>query len=743
MADLAAQLVAMKAQFERADTARIAAEAERDAALEAQRPSPGAAQSPSDILGLLSQLLSAETRDSHVLAPEAQSMLSDTLAVVGDISKITQRLSAVDARTNEQSRTSKEDAARVCKAVMAAARQKCEEIIASLETSRKALLLKTNPTLQSADALLVTMTDVQGITSKALQSGEYRLFRERRAACAEALANAVGSMPHLECTTAQLEQGIRLGYEDSWAASQAGVLRSVRELGGVEANGLSSPLMGLFTADLPVDLRRIFRFCAPQDAEDREGRLQWASALAVFDATLHDRTVLAEPLPGAAAGTAAERLPLTEVIPREWCARAIEAEELAHAFRGVTESMVVEGGTGPWKRLAAGRDRNGAVNLALRMEAKMSSEFVKHGMGKPHHKGRRPAENAVDGDNSDTNDHIAHSNSSLHTSANDQSWWEVDLGCERVISEIRVYTRSHCMSRLWPSWVLISDGPMPHGTRSLAKAQAQSTKAVRMTTHQIRADVKMQARGRFVRVQLEGKDYLQLAQVEVYTTAWREAADGLLAPCLHLDANEVEVPVGTAIDAWEDLCGRDNTAVTRVASVSPMLVDMPHSPSLVGLHFFPGSVMDGGTERFATICIVAAIEDIGRDGCDMLFAQHKDVDFSIRFDAHGPRGINHASIGDRNDMSNPCLGGDRWINGSKTQTHWGGFGTAGSGPGIITVTKYAGRAASLRYQLSSLFMNRGFRGIIGEVVAFNRALADDEVDTLHARLAEKWAITLL
>jgi len=81
------------------------------------------------------------------------------------------------------------------------------------------------------------------------------------------------------------------------------------------------------------------------------------------------------------------------------------------------------------------------------------------------------------------------------------------------------------MSRLWPAWVLISDNHMPHGTGSLAQAKAQSTKAVRMTTHQIRSDVKVQTRGQFVRVQLEGKNNLQLAQVEVYTTAFRDVAE--------------------------------------------------------------------------------------------------------------------------------------------------------------------------------------------------------------------------
>jgi hypothetical protein len=46
------------------------------------------------------------------------------------------------------------------------------------------------------------------------------------------------------------------------------------------------------------------------------------------------------------------------------------------------------------------------------------------------------------------------------------------------------------------------------------------------------------------------------------------------------------------------------------------------------------------------------------------------------------------------------------------------------------------------YQLSSKFYNRGMRAWVGEIIAFDRELDDDEIRDLHGYLAGKWNISL-
>ena len=104
-----------------------------------------------------------------------------------------------------------------------------------------------------------------------------------------------------------------------------------------------------------------------------------------------------------------------------------------------------------------------------------------------------------------------------HTGNDFQAWWEVDLAAPCKIDEVIVYTRTHCMDRLWPCWLLISTEQMPV---DLAEARALACKEIRLTEHQRIMLVTMDdVIGRHVRIQLEGTNNLQLAQVEVYGKA--------------------------------------------------------------------------------------------------------------------------------------------------------------------------------------------------------------------------------
>ena len=168
-----AQLAAMRAQQERSEAARVSSESARVAAEEAlenartqhrRRPT---SPSPSQVL---EQLFSPSTRDAHPAAPAAQSTLSHAISVIRGINAITQRLRAVDERTNAECRTSKATVVAVRRTMHAAIDAKCDEINASLESSRSKLLLKAIPPAASTHELLVAMNTCESHFDQSLET---------------------------------------------------------------------------------------------------------------------------------------------------------------------------------------------------------------------------------------------------------------------------------------------------------------------------------------------------------------------------------------------------------------------------------------------------------------------------------------------------------------------------------------------------------------------------------------------
>jgi hypothetical protein len=104
-----------------------------------------------------------------------------------------------------------------------------------------------------------------------------------------------------------------------------------------------------------------------------------------------------------------------------------------------------------------------------------------------------------------------------HTTLEANPWWQVDLGSSAAISSIVIYNRLDCCSeRLSDYWVFVSDTPF---TTTDTAASLQS-RAGTFSSHQVSAPypsiaIPVNARGRFVRVQLSGSGYLSLAEVKV------------------------------------------------------------------------------------------------------------------------------------------------------------------------------------------------------------------------------------
>ncbi|MGA2114808.1 MAG: discoidin domain-containing protein [Bryobacteraceae bacterium] len=106
-----------------------------------------------------------------------------------------------------------------------------------------------------------------------------------------------------------------------------------------------------------------------------------------------------------------------------------------------------------------------------------------------------------------------------HTGADENAWWQVDLGAPAKIASIVIWNRTDCCSgRLSDFWIFVSD--VPFGPKD-TPANLQNRPG---TWHNFQTDIPSPsvevivggARGRYVRIQLNGKNLLSLAEVQVY-----------------------------------------------------------------------------------------------------------------------------------------------------------------------------------------------------------------------------------
>jgi F5/8 type C domain len=106
-----------------------------------------------------------------------------------------------------------------------------------------------------------------------------------------------------------------------------------------------------------------------------------------------------------------------------------------------------------------------------------------------------------------------------HTDNNNHAWWEVDLGQVRQLGSVEIYNRTDCcMERLTPFMVIVSDFSLldsdmtatdtslyPGIMRTKVNAGIQTVYTVPINRS-----------GRYVRIALQGQNWLSLAEVKVY-----------------------------------------------------------------------------------------------------------------------------------------------------------------------------------------------------------------------------------
>jgi len=105
------------------------------------------------------------------------------------------------------------------------------------------------------------------------------------------------------------------------------------------------------------------------------------------------------------------------------------------------------------------------------------------------------------------------------TGRDTHAWWQVDLGASRAIGSIVVWNRTDCCSsRLSDYWVFLSDTPFsPSDTPTTLQKRAGIWKSHQTAAPNPSITIRTYgAKGRYVRVQLTGTDYLSLAEVQVF-----------------------------------------------------------------------------------------------------------------------------------------------------------------------------------------------------------------------------------
>jgi hypothetical protein len=104
-----------------------------------------------------------------------------------------------------------------------------------------------------------------------------------------------------------------------------------------------------------------------------------------------------------------------------------------------------------------------------------------------------------------------------HTAKGDHPWWQVDLGRSTAIDRVVIWNRTDCCSeRLASFWLLVSDTPLPAGASATGPSTTQTWRRQAAAVVGRQTEIPVGARGRYVRIQLERRDYLSLAEVEVF-----------------------------------------------------------------------------------------------------------------------------------------------------------------------------------------------------------------------------------
>ena len=104
------------------------------------------------------------------------------------------------------------------------------------------------------------------------------------------------------------------------------------------------------------------------------------------------------------------------------------------------------------------------------------------------------------------------------TNRDANAWWQVDLGSSKPVRSIVIWNRTDCCGeRLSDYWVFLSDTPFrPEDTPATLEKRPGVWSSHQTTAPGPSTKIGVGVKGRYLRVQLSGVDYLSLAEVQVF-----------------------------------------------------------------------------------------------------------------------------------------------------------------------------------------------------------------------------------
>jgi hypothetical protein len=137
------------------------------------------------------------------------------------------------------------------------------------------------------------------------------------------------------------------------------------------------------------------------------------------------------------------------------------------------------------------------------------------------------------------------------------AWWQVDLGTSYSISSVEIINRSdgQCWDRLSDFYIFVSDLPFTSNDITLLK---QNSRFI-FNSGQIGAskEFTINAKGRYVRIELSGTNYLSLTEVHVFTGGTRPDPTDPVNPSPNSDLTGV----------WQD----DNGATYSIRQIGSQI----------------------------------------------------------------------------------------------------------------------------------------------------------------------------
>ena len=104
-----------------------------------------------------------------------------------------------------------------------------------------------------------------------------------------------------------------------------------------------------------------------------------------------------------------------------------------------------------------------------------------------------------------------------HTNNDPNAWWQVDLGAQAAISDIKITNRTDCCSdRLSDFYVFVSDTQINDRGLDDLISDSAVTKIYQANMAASTLSLPVAAQGRYVKIQLAGANFLSLAEVQVF-----------------------------------------------------------------------------------------------------------------------------------------------------------------------------------------------------------------------------------